>query len=509
MHVRSHRRLTLLPLALTGILLLAGCSEWGPGTPPRSGGTMTVTVPSLPRTWDADSEPGAPSAQPIRDVEAPLLQTTPRTQAIAPGLARTVSYDSSRTHLTVNLRAKAEFSNGHVVTSKDVVFSVKQWLAGPQHGAFYSALISGVKAKGKHTVEFTLPAPSSSLVDALTLTSSAIVPDHFGGRSASAFYAHPIGAGPFAISSTSDSAIDLKPNKHFYDVTRPYLGHLDYRPESDPTTALKRVDSKKTDLALGVPAGTLADGHGHARVVTSPSQSTSVLTFSSKGPAATIPKLRQAVSLAIDRSALVTSVYDGKAEVAQGLVPSGQKGGGACLSCDWSRHDVSAARKDLASLPGHHHLTLLVDATDPTDVRTAQAITPMLAEAGLTVQTQPVDPATLAQRLAAGDYDLALQTVAAQTSSAVEPLQALGSGHYLVGTGAVALAANALRDVEAASAKADEDAAVAVFEQHVFDTTAAVPLVDPDVIDVVGSHVRGLDVTPSGFYHSSGLWLKH
>jgi peptide/nickel transport system substrate-binding protein len=508
-HVRSHRRLTLLPLVLAGGLLLGGCSEWGPGTPPKSGGTLTVTVPSLPSTWDPDAETGAPSGQPIRDVEAPLLQTTPHTHQVAPGLARTVSYDSSRTHLTVTLRPKAEFSNGHVVTSKDVVFSVEQWLAGPQHGSFYSGLISGVKAKGKRKVVISLPQPSSALTDALTLTSSAIVPDHFGGRSAASFYAHPIGAGPFAISSTSAHAIVLKPNKHFYDVTHPFLGHLDYRPVSDPATALERVGSKKADLALGVPASALAGGHHHARVVTSPSLLSSVLTFSAKSPAAADPKLRKAVSLAIDRSALVTSVYDGKAQVAQGLLPSGKEGSSGCLSCDWSQHDAGTARKDAASSPGHRQLTLLVDSTDPTDVRTAQAITPMLAEAGLTVQTLPVDPATMVQRLAAGDYDLALQTLAAQTSSMVEPLLTLGSGHYLVGTGAAATAASALRDVGAASAKADQAAAVAMFEQHVFDTTAAVPLVDPEVIDVVGSHVRGLDVSPSGFYHSSGLWLKN
>ena len=136
-------RLISLVLALGSLLLLAGCSEWGPAPGPQSGGTLTVSVPSLPATWDPDSATTAASAQLVRDVEAPLLQLTPHTQQAAPGLARSWKYDASRTRLTVGLRPKAAFSNGRHVTAKDVVFSVDQWLKGPEHGSFYSGLIAG------------------------------------------------------------------------------------------------------------------------------------------------------------------------------------------------------------------------------------------------------------------------------------------------------------------------------------------------------------------------------
>jgi peptide/nickel transport system substrate-binding protein len=507
-HLRADRRPTLLPLVLGGILLLAGCSEWGDAAGPKSGGTMTVTLPSLPSTWAPDSATGDQSSQPVRDVEAPLLQLTPNTQQAAPGLARTWKYDGSRTHLTLTLRAKAEFSNGHVVTAKDVVFSVDQWLKGPEHGAFYSGLISKVTAHGTHEVVFTLPAPSADMVGALSLTSSAIVPKDFGGRSAADFYARPIGAGPFAISSTSSSAIDLKPNKHFYDVTHPFLGHLDYQLSTDPKTALQQVGAGKADLVEGVPASELTSGYKHAHLLTTASQSTSVLTFSSKSSPTKDPQLRRAVSLAIDRSALVRSVYDGKAKTAHGLLPGALPSAQGCASCDWSQHDVALAERDLSSVPGQRHLTLLVDSTDPDDVATAQAITPMLAEAGITVQTQPVDPASMLARVSSGSYQMALQTLSAQTPSAADPLRTLATGHYLAAPGAVTAAASALRAVEAATKQDDATAAVSVFEQQNFTTTAAVPLVDPEVVDVVATSVRGLAISPSGLYHSSALWLK-
>ena len=50
---------------------------------------------------------------------------------------------------------------------------------------------------------------------------------------------------------------------------------------------------------------------------------------------------------------------------------------------------------------------------------------------------------------------------------------------------------------------------MAAFEEQNFTAAAVVPLVDPDVIDVVSTRVRGLALLPSGLYHSSAaLWLK-
>ena len=87
MRTRPHRRLIPLLLAFGSLVLLTGCSEWGPPPGPQSGGTMRVSVPSLPVSWNPDSATDATSAQLDRDVEAPLLQLTPHTQQAASGIA--------------------------------------------------------------------------------------------------------------------------------------------------------------------------------------------------------------------------------------------------------------------------------------------------------------------------------------------------------------------------------------------------------------------------------------
>jgi peptide/nickel transport system substrate-binding protein len=468
---------------------------------------MKVSVPSLPVSWNPDSATDATSAQLVRDVEAPLLQLTPRTQQAAAGIARSWKYNQSHTRLTVGIRPKAAFSNGARVTPKDVVFSVNQWLKGPERGGFYSGLISSVATHGKDSVVFTLDTPSSALIDALTLSSSAVIPDNFGGDTAADFYTHPVGAGPFAIGSTSSDTIQLKRNKHFYEKGHPYLSAIDYRVVSDPAAAVQQVSSGKTDLAEGVSASDLSSGHKHARAVTTPSQSTSVLTFSSKASPAIDPRLRKAVSLAIDRSALVKSVYDGRADVAKGLLPGHVNADQGCSSCDWSQHDVSLAKSDVAALPHLGALTLLVDSGQPSDVHTAQAITPMLAQAGITVRTVPVNAATMAARVASGSYEMALRTLSVQTPTPTDSLQTLVRDHYVAGTSAQA-AGTALQAVNAATDLKGTSSAVAAFEEQNFASAAVVPLVEPDVVDVVSTRVRGLALLPSGLYHSAALWLK-
>jgi ABC-type transport system substrate-binding protein len=179
-----------------------------------------------------------------------------------------------------------------------------------------------------------------------------------------------------------------------------------------------------------------------------------------------------------------------------------------CSSCDWSQHDVSLAKTDAASLRQLGSLTLLVDSGQSTDVRTAQAITPMLAQAGITVRTVLVNAATMAARLASGSYEMALRTLSAQAPTPADSLQTLVHDHYVANATSTQAAGTALQAVNAATDLDGTSSAVAAFEEQNFTAAALVPLVDPDVVDVVGTRIRGLALLPSGLYHSAALWLK-
>ena len=335
------------------------------------------------------------------------------------------------------------------------------------------------------------------MIDTLTLSSSAIVPDDFGGATAADFYAHPVGAGPFAIRSTSSDAIDLKRNKHFYDKAHPYLSGIDYRVVSDPATALQQVSRGRTDLDESLPASDLSSGHAHARVVTTPSQSTSVLTFSSKAAPTDDPTLRKAVSLAIDRSALVKSVYDGKAVVAKGLLPGKVPADQGCPSCDWSKHDVSRhqrpGRRCLATDSSPCSSTPRTPPTYAPPRRSRRCWPRRASPCGPCRSTPPRWRAPGVRRLRDGAADPGRPVAVAR-----RPVADRGDRPLPGRRSARRSRSDALAAVNAATDLSDTTSAVAAFEQQTFATAAAVPLVDPDVVDVVGKPVRGLALCRPG-----------
>ncbi len=516
MNTRIRRQLTT-GLAAGALLLLAACGGGSSGGgsgggddtgTPVTGGSLTIAIPDTIDGWNPDSAVQVSTYQLLREVLAPLVEVSPDGQEIAPGLAKTWSYDSTGTELTLTLQPDAAFSDGTPVTAEDVVFSVEQWMAGAQYGALYSAFVKGAKAQDDANVVISLTAPSSALLGILSWSNSAIVPADFGGKSAKEFYRQPIGAGPFAIESTSDDEISLVRNEHYWDGDKPYLDALTYKVVADTSQRLLQVQSGDSGLADRVPLDNLSAADASSRIDAVPSSSMSVITFSQAAAPMNDPHFRKAVSLAIDREALVASVYDEKAELAQGVLPPNVPGTDGCPTCEWS-FDTATAKSELAQVAGGDAtVELLVDSSRGIDLLAAQAIQPMLGEAGIDVQIKQLDSATLLTRLASGDFSMAIGNYTAMAPTAVDPLSFLGATGYLFTGADPSIPLGALAAVSAASDAEAQAAAVADFEKQNYDAATVVPLLSPYVAAVAGSTTRGLELRPSGLYDAATLWVE-
>lgn len=517
-HTRM-RRLVSTGVAIGALGLLVACggasggSDGGSGGndagDPVPGGSLTIAIPDTIDGWNPDSAVQLATYQLIRSVEAPLLEVTPDGQDIAPGLAKEWSYDKSGTKLTLTLQPDAGFSDGTPLTAKDVVFSVQQWLKGTQYGPLYSNFIKGAAARGDDTVVITLTAPSSALLGVLTWSNSAIVPADFGGRSAAEFYEKPVGAGPFAIDSATSDEIDLVRNEHYWAAGRPYLDSVTYRVVADTSQRLLQVQSGDAGLADRVPIDSLSTVDASSEVVGVPSTSMSLVSFAQSAAPMSDPHFRKAVSLAIDRQALVDSVYEGKASVAEGLLPPNVPGDDGCPSCDWGKADPDAAKAELAQVPdGGKTVELIVDSARGIDLLAAQAIQPMLADVGINVQIKQVDSATLLSRMATADYQMVIGNYSAQAPTPVDPLSFVAATSYLFTGADPNLALGALAAVSGASTPADEAEAVAQFEAQNYDAATVVPLLSPYVSSVIGPGTHGLALLPSGLYDAAALWVS-
>ena len=258
-----------------------------------------------------------------------------------------------------------------------------------------------------------------------------------------------------------------------------------------------------------MPTDNLSAVDDSSTVVSVPSSSMSLISFAQSAAPMNDVHFRSAVSLAIDRQALVDSVYEGKASLAAGLLPDNVPGDEGCPTCDWSTFDPDAAEAELAQADGGDQtVELLVDSARGIDLLAAQAIEPMLADVGIDVQIKQLDSATLLSRLATGDFQMVIGNYSAQAPTPVDPLSFIAATGYLFTGADPNIALGALVAVSSASNLADQTKAVAAFEEQNYDAMTVVPLLSPNVSSVTGAGTNGLELLPSGLYDAAALWVS-
>jgi peptide/nickel transport system substrate-binding protein len=223
---------------------------------------------------------------------------------------------------TFTLRSNAAFSDGTPVTADDVVYTItKAQDPGLKSPALANWTNIRTEAVDAHTVRFTLPKPYAPFLEDVTL---GILPAHIwksvsdGGFPFSPRQTMPIGAGPFKVTKVvraGDGSITSYNLAVFtgFAPGRAYLNGMRisfYADQTSLVTALRKgaVESGygvATPHALRVP---------YSRVFGVFFNPAKVAVFAK-------PEVRKALSLAIDRQALVKDALGGYATPIAGPVP--------------------------------------------------------------------------------------------------------------------------------------------------------------------------------------------
>jgi len=252
--------------------------------------------------------------------------------SIKPGIATKAEYVDPVTFV-ITLRDDVTFWDGSPVTADDVVYSLSLNLnpASQWYGAF--ALVNpapgaGIVATGPHEVTVHFVAPDSTFRDALSGQGGAVMEKAFGEAAGDALGSAEGGlmcTGPYKLDKggwTPGSDIVTTANEHYWGGA-PLVKTLKYTFVSDGSTLTTALTQGEIDGAINVPpasraafqgdgAGTLAVGHSTASYSFGPASATS---------AAADPKIRQALSLAIDRDQYLKTVVNGLGYVQKTIVP--------------------------------------------------------------------------------------------------------------------------------------------------------------------------------------------
>ncbi|QBR73507.1 peptide ABC transporter substrate-binding protein [Microbacterium sediminis] len=350
-------------LATLGITVLAGCSAGGDDTSPSgsSDGDTSVSI--------AVTDPGIliPGRQTIAFEFAGVVWS-PLTFIHDDGTldyvqAESVESDDQQTW-TITLRDGWTFHDGTPVTAQDYVDSWN-WVAyGPNAAENSGQLVgiqgfdevnapeptaetmSGLKVIDDLTFEVTLKVPDSQFPIQLSQGQTATFPMPASAfDDMDAYNAHPIGNGPFEMAADYVEAETVTVTAYDdFAGEEPTVDEIDFVPYVDTATAYTDVQAGNLDIVF-VPASRLAQAEAdfgdHFMAFDAPG--ISFLGLSLWEERFSDVRVRQALSMAIDRETINEQLYAGIYTPATAWTPVVEAGTPEGLCGEFCEYDPEAA----------------------------------------------------------------------------------------------------------------------------------------------------------------------
>jgi peptide/nickel transport system substrate-binding protein len=339
------------------------------------------------------------------------LSLGPKPTDIEPALASSYKMVSP-TDYTFTLRSGVTFHNGDPLTADDVVFSLER-IVNPKQNSPYQTLydFKSVTAPNATTVEIKLNHPQASLLSLLAQPWSGGIVDKkwMESESADALKTQENGTGPYKLESYQvGSVIKTVRFANYWDKPKPYINEVDYRDIPDESTLVQALKSGSVDMGqVTLPTNYTAVKSAGLQVgPTYPTATEWIAVNTLAGPMADL-RVRQAVSLAIDRQQIM-KIVGGDSGVLASIVPPGDPMGCTMSeSSPYYKRDVAKAKSLLAEA-GKSNLTLTVEVQSEADgaqaTRALQLMKQQLSQAGITLNIQPIPFTNLVNDLTAGKW---------------------------------------------------------------------------------------------------------
>lgn len=440
------------------IVLLAGLAAGGVGASACRGGSgsdpgtpskLTATVRQEPRTFNRLTSGTAPVELIALLTQGTLVRVNRPTGELEPRLASSWKLEADNLTYTLQLRPDVTFSDGEPFTAADVVFTFE---------ALYDARLKSVMASsfqfdgkplraealGERAVRIIFPTtygPGLRILDSLPiLPRHKLEPALKAGTFGAAWgvktpVAEVVGLGPFVLAEyTSGQRLRFTRNPRFWNAPLPRVDEIEVQIVPEQNAEVLRLQSGQIDVMFDfarpedLPMLRDAAKNGTIKLAEAGVEITPNALWFNLSPQAPRAKdrpwlqreeLRQAISAAVDRQAIVNTVYLGEAVPIFGPVTPGHQ--------DWFvpdlgkvDHDMARAKSLLASIglvdrngdgtlddargrPARFSILTLRGST--IRERTAAVLQEQLTRVGLAVDVVPAEQNQMIDDWGKGNYD--------------------------------------------------------------------------------------------------------
>ena len=301
------------------------------------------------------------------------------------------------------LRSGVTFHNGETFGADDVEFTIERTYSGEEGLTVASnfTTVADVVVVDDLTVRILTKAPDPLLPGRIAFYGGQILPkDYFTEVGPEGFAAKPVGTGPVSfVENVVGERLTLARNDEYWGGAIAFE-QVVFRPIPEISTRVAALETGEVDIITKVPPDQVQQVRDleNARIEQVLYNGLYVLGVNSTKPGLDNPKVKQALSLAIDRQAIVEELWSG-----QGAIPS-QPAVPGDFAYDPSlppyEYDMERARQ-LLEESGYNNEEIVVETTNgylANDQAMAEVIVAGWEELGVNVRLDLIETAVRAEK---------------------------------------------------------------------------------------------------------------
>ena len=311
-----------------------------------------------------------------------------------PWLARAWEFTPDGRTLKIHLRPGVTFHDGTPVTASSIVTSLQRALRDTMGPAFED--VESIKASGDTDIDITLHKHFPFVLEALDVQLRSLGPN-------------PAGTGPFEPAGP-DAPTELRANEHYY-LGRPLLDRIVISTYPTVRAAWAEMLRDHLDMLYDVGTDALDSLDRATNVASFPyiRRLQYMLVLNPRKNALRSPAVRQALSTAIDRDAIVREALSGHGIPSSGPIWPHHWALGAQLE----KFSFDPAKSEKVLGPLQLHFTCLVP---PDYERLALTVKRQLQAVNVNMEVSEMPPDRILDAMQRGEFDTVLFDVASGPS---------------------------------------------------------------------------------------------
>lgn len=344
---------------------------------------------------------------------------------IVPSLAKSWDISEDGKTYILHLMEGVKFHNGEDFKADDVVYSLNRIVTvqGAVNSGFVSQIegfdeltngvateLSGVKAIDDYTIEIKLKEPYAGFMASLAAAPVSILDEKTTTMAGDKFGIEPeftVGTGPFKLKEWKlNEGIELVKNENYWKEA-PKIDGVEIKVVPDTETQnimYRNGELDILDLDYMVDYIPTYKQEFKDNLVSVPRVGITYFTFNENIEPLNNVNIRKALSMAIDRQAIVDSMYNGTASIENGIFPKGLIGHNENIEA--IEYNTEKAKEILAAegYPNGFDMEIAIDsASSDTTKSVLEIISEQLSEIGVNASLKTYDESTWLATRKAGE----------------------------------------------------------------------------------------------------------